>query len=488
MKCYYCDFEYANSDLSTVYDVNCTYSACPNCVAEKTLKCMHCNANIALPAVRYTKNDVRVCNTCLQRITPIPCDQCGEMRLPGDMFDVVNREGETLHYCLRCSEVCAGFCECCGGRFLDSALRDTVSGRHVCIPCISSNYTYCDFCGNYEHTDCICRAGSGFEACPPCYSHLIRCDECNERYAPGNITHISHSGMNRYVCDGCIEDGYSNCRICNRLFPEADLDENYHCENCAEATSDNIIHDYGYTPHLQFTKAPGEKEPAYYLGVELEAGQLYSQGAALVAAEELQEAVPLIYCKYDGSIPSYGFESVSHPCTLAMHKDIWEKALRILRHNDLDAREGCGLHVHISRSALSSDKFGFMDWFISKYQGNWEKISRRRYNDYAMYKPTTDKPDKDIHGKRYMGRYDAVNFQNSNTVEIRIFKATLDDVEMIGTLEIVDALINWCKVSKWDMITTPKSDAFKLFMAYVQRHVDKYPIANEYLKNLKLIK
>ena len=43
------------------------------------------------------------------------------------------------------------------------------------------------------------------------------------------------------------------------------------------------------------------------------------------------------------------------------------------------------------------------------------------------------------------GRYQAVNLQNTNTVEFRVFRGTTNRVTLLASIEFVDALIMYCK-------------------------------------------
>ena len=228
-----------------------------------------------------------------------------------------------------------------------------------------------------------------------------------------------------------------------------------------------------------------------YLGFELESGGLSSNYACKTIAESISDNEETFYLKEDGSIPEHGFELVSHPITLKRHKELdWEDIFRRMSNAGLKSHdlgpESCGLHVHVSRNYLSSYRWMLIDWFISKYQTQFETIARRKETHWARYKKSDGQPLKEVYGKSSGTRYQAVNFENRNTVEFRLFRGTLKYSTFMATLEIVDALVHWAKkLAIHDILTG--GNAFANFTQFISANGELYSNAVNYLKSKDLM-
>jgi hypothetical protein len=267
-------------------------------------------------------------------------------------------------------------------------------------------------------------------------------------------------------------------------------DDGTYCRSCYESNHSSDIHNYSYEPYLNFLSSDEDDEKKLaYLGFELEAGGVSCSDRNRIA-DEISDGEDTFYLKEDGSIPDYGFELVSHPITLKRHKELdWEIILNAMssagmKSHDL-GEESCGLHVHVSRNYLSPYKWLLIDWFISKYQAQFELIARRKETHWARFKKSNGQNIKEVYGKSSGTRYQAVNFENSNTVEFRLFRGTLKYSTFMATLEIVDALVHWAKqLSISDILST--GDAFENFTTYIQSN-PLYSNAVNYLKENNLM-
>lgn len=250
------------------------------------------------------------------------------------------------------------------------------------------------------------------------------------------------------------------------------------------------IHEYSYSPTPRFyASLEDEKKPAY-LGFELEAGGV-SIEARNAIAKSISDDEETFYLKKDASIPDHGFELVSHPITLKWHKKLdWENILNSMSKSGMKSHnlgeEACGLHVHVSKNYLSSYKWLLIDWFISKYQAQFELIARRKETHWACFKKSNGQKIKDVFGKS-KNRYQAVNFENPNTVEFRLFRGTLKYSTFMATLEIVDALVHWARqLSISDVLST--GDAFENFFGYISDNGKLYENAVKYFKDKDYLK
>ena len=128
-------------------------------------------------------------------------------------------------------------------------------------------------------------------------------------------------------------------------------------------------------------------------------------------------------------------------------KELFSKAIELnyRSHNT----STCGLHIHCSRAAFGNTfeeqekVVGRMVFFVERHWNELVRFSRRTLETlgrwasrYATISPTTEETYEKAKG-RYMGRYMAVNLENSDTVEIRLFRGTLRYKTFIATLQLV---------------------------------------------------
>ena len=302
----------------------------------------------------------------------------------------------------------------------------------------------------------------GHIMCEECFNRCtVTCDNCNQR-----IWRDRAEGDSNYtLCSHCYEYNFTSCEDCGRLIPNDEAfyedGEDYpYCRECFEKLNDNSIKNYNYKP-----------EPIFYgsgnlfYGVELEVdkgGEIHSNAQKLIDIANKNEE--RIYCKHDGSIND-GFEMVSHPMTLDYHinnmnwLDVFEKAVEMdyRSHNT----STCGLHVHVSRSAFGKSydeqelAIGRVVFFVEKHWNELVKFSRRTMDNlnhwaarYATISNTTEETYKKAKDKR-LGRYVAVNIENYNTIEFRLFRGTLRYKTFIATLQLVDEIC-YCAINMTD--------------------------------------
>jgi len=115
------------------------------------------------------------------------------------------------------------------------------------------------------------------------------------------------------------------------------------------------------------------------------------------------------------------------------------------------------------------------------------KISQRKIANLDRWAALTDKPNtsqeeysKDMlmyKAKKKKGnnnRYLAVNLQNSNSVEVRIFRGTLNDSSFFKNIEFVQALFDYTKsISEADM-------SLKSFLSFIKDN-NEYPYLRKFI-------
>ena len=276
----------------------------------------------------------------------------------------------------------------------------------------------CDFCHSEFHSSQL--LGNENLACPECREELIQCSECEE-YVQEDETEIFMDGR---VCQSCAHDIRKNL---------------------------TYLHPYAYKPEPIFYSLPSELMKPYY-GIELEIDREeedYNSHIENHAVEihnqsngsDLCDYEKYVYIKQDGSLDK-GMELVTHPCTYAYHmqKMGWKYILDECDRQGYSSHDigTCGIHIHISKVAFGST-ITKQELNIAKlllfFETNWsniKKFSRRntdsikkycdRYGNLSVSEPVEETVKK---AKDAKGRYFAVNLQNENTIEIRIFRGTL---------------------------------------------------------------
>ena len=213
----------------------------------------------------------------------------------------------------------------------------------------------------------------------------------------------------------------------------------------------------------------------FTLGIELEmtSGDRYS-GAA---AEQVRSRLGETYCivKSDGSLPENGFEVVTAPRGLAEHIKRFKEWQVDPSHRAWDVKK-CGMHVHIDSHAFTSLTLGKFIMlinspdnvdFIRKIAGRHpaKDEQARSYCDVEGSVCTT--PMTAIKGKSSQ-RYYMVNMQNLresesrrlgfedrftggryNTVELRIFRASLKKERLLAQIEFTHACVCFCRAASY---------------------------------------
>lgn len=289
---------------------------------------------------------------------------------------------------------------------------------------------------------------------------VVRCVVCGRLTVASICPNIGST----YICPRCTNDGYGFCESCNCVTD--DLSESYLCPQCEDErreTEDDeepeeeeeeeeedrsCIHSYDYIPQLVFHCEEDEQlnlNP--YLGFELEVDTPPGGAPDInrLAREVADDGIA--WCKHDGSL-NRGFEMVSHPMTLMFHKAIpWPCRLRHLQAEGLRSADcqTCSMHVHVNRSFLSNGKWLRIDDWVSENQSFVVKVAQRHSERYAKFHSDLGGCESLESVRRGSYRYVAVNFENADTIEFRIFRGTLVAATLFKNLEFADAVARFFK-------------------------------------------
>jgi hypothetical protein len=216
--------------------------------------------------------------------------------------------------------------------------------------------------------------------------------------------------------------------------------------------------------------------------LEVESGGNSRRDGAEVVTNALGER---IYLKEDGSL-SDGFEIVTHPHSLNEYQQNFDwsalSQLRRLGFRSWDTST-CGLHVHVSRTA-----FGIVGSrrditkvqahelrFMKLIYDNNRQISRLagRTSSYATFDDKGRLVQKVKHGHQENGRYAAVNSENSETLEVRVFRGSLKPERVLMALELVQAAVEYTR--DLHVSASNKALSWMMFTRYVADNAETYP-------------
>lgn len=312
--------------------------------------------------------------------------------------------------------------------------------------------------------------------------NLEEFDECNNCNEHTLRTQMRHWEGDRY-CENCYSDNVYNCGECNYLIWSGD---SHDCPN-DEDESDSVIHSFSYKPSPYFFG-----EAKFHLGFELEVETRSQSGSRYEGAETAQNMLGAhAYIKEDGSLND-GFEIVTHPHTLGEYGSNfnWSTLDKLRRQGYRSwSTETCGLHVHISRTAFGvvnvegvhysrvilarqAHELRFMK-LIYDNQRQVERIAGRTDTNYASFRDKGQLVRKVKYGAQNNGRYSAVNTENSDTLEVRVFRGSLRKERVLSALEFVHACAEYTR----DLPVNGKNRALSWlhFTAYISTHAETYP-------------
>lgn len=415
----------------------------------------------------------------------LTCAETGEVLFNRPAYKVIDDDGEATFYSADAFNEKFFVCEDCGELFIkdDEPHYDTEDGGIVCENCFCIDYVECEECSCAIRTDEAITAYKKNRraywqidevyVCSEClHDHYYACEHCGS-YHHNDITSydviVDNYGTTETWCDRCSDESARYCAECGDLYDmeimEWDDDaDDYVCEGCSGGPKDwgynrgdiktyiapNFIMDYCEKPDACF--CPSYDESTIYYGFELEVEA--SSGTNPRSYVNDVNSSGYTYIKHDGSL-SHGMEIVSHPATLQYHMekmDAWKEIFRKLRRNGFTSHDAgsCGLHVHASLAAMEEANPFAVHNLIILFDRFWEnlvKFSRRtnrqldhwakRYcvpasEEYALIKSAA---------KREWSRYMAINLQNFETVEFRLFRGSLKLKTFYATLQLVDTLV-----------------------------------------------
>jgi hypothetical protein len=362
---------------------------------------------------------------------------------------------ETLHESERCDHC-----------FLQVSCGSTLDDLFLCPSCLS-RCAVCSFCENAAPRvwntvgdDTICRS------CIRLYGYEL-CGGCHD-YARG-LTDTAY-GDSR-VCRSCAINDYWSCDGCGVL-----IDEDDYCTDCAESANENPggIFDYSYKPAPIF-----HGDGPLYLGAELEITVPWRRTADCVGIA-YRHLGSLGYVKEDSSI-GCGFEIVTHPMTheWATENFPW-RMLDDLEQVGCDG-ENNGLHIHLSRAGFSSPGHIFR-WMklLHRNAEAVQRIARRSCEEWAAF-TTHDRVNAKHYAKGATGaRYRAINTQNRDTFELRVFASSLNRQEVAAAFALAAASVEYTRDLQVTDLLTRDGWGWAAFLDWSTHHAGYAALTQEW--------
>ena len=373
-------------------------------------------------------------------------------------------------------------CEICKDEVDRDDSYTTDANLLVCQDCVAT-CERCNVLGDIH--DDWCWVDDNYRWCQSCaddYSNW--CQDCE----------IQHTGNAYYVedrhgsyCENCIQ----NANYCD------DCDE-YYMDGCLDHSNGRSVHDYSYRPDPIFHSTDKDERLFFGMEIEVEAGVRRSDASEY--ASKLEE-YDLAYLKHDGSL-NCGFEIVTHPMTHDFYKneaqEFWNTLETLRTRDDVRVRSWdtgtCGVHIHISRTGFNGGAhmhrflnlvYSNMEFYTAvagRHSDQWAKFDdilkavwdgSRNEDGYRNHRLVRSFKDK-INDGRNTDRYSAVNTQNRNTLEMRIFRGTVNGNTLRAYLDLAHASVEYTRDLR---IADVKAGALQdvVFVQYIEQNADLYP-------------
>ena len=386
--------------------------------------CSVCDTEDNADNLITTEYDSLVCGDCV-----MTCERCDSVGTINDSFHTVDGNDT---WCESCTERRAYWCERCEEYNSDTSYYISDRSEHWCADCSDSNAYWCD--------------------------------DCDEYNADG--------------CDRCSDD----------------------------MSSDGIrlIHDYSYRPDAIFHST--DKDERLFFGIEIEVEARDNLRDSAEYAHQL-ESMDLAYLKHDGSLNN-GFEIVTHPMSHDFFKNeagdffaVMEglRSQSGIRVKSWDTRT-CGLHIHISRTGFNGGAHmhrflnlvysnpDFYSTLAGRTSDQWAKFTdiyqreykrdangERIFNMDTGYEITTKRTFKHkLDMERNSDRYSAVNTLNRETLEMRIFRGSVNGDTIKSQLDLAHASVEYTRTLTVQDVRNGALTSDN-FMWYIFQHEELYP-------------
>lgn len=303
----------------------------------------------------------------------------------------------------------------------------------------NEEYISCEYCGRSVPEDEICTTTDDVNLCDDCWSeHTHCCYNCD------NVYYYDREGCSDncgdWYCNNCIGHGYGE-------FGNNNIN-GYHCGGEFTFLGND---DLRFGMEIEVSTSRG-------CNLDSVAGEVWALGGELIY--DIEE---------DCSIPN-GFEIITNPMDYEYFNNkaipTLVKIFNLLKDEGFDIRPGgCGTHIHISKEPLEvNDSYNAdFNYLFEVFKDDIIHYGKRGSTRYAMFlsdlsRSYAEKLGKDKKNIKYRDvldaannngdRYKAINNQNSNTLELRIFQSSID----------INDIENYMKIAYYGAMSIIKSN------------------------------
>lgn len=366
-------------------------------------------------------------------------------------------------------------CGHCSYNIQYASVVETVDGNEGCTLCIQE----CHSCGNAHYTNTMVYIDGDFY-CSDCPQ---LCFECGGRL--GEVNYRRYNG--KHYCSLCV----AYCADCGDSYFVSDGPE---C-NCSDLVQ---IEGYNHTTPSMWLGGPlprnhKGKLDGYYLGIELEVTAHDTDFSNTVEWCESYIGAGALHIKEDCSVE--GYELVFEPMTPQFFEAVNWRGFFLALDRDQYVRgdtepEEHGLHVHVGRVAFRGRTsrlaaFSGIMGATGPDGTHMERVGRRDATSYCEVVPNPIQSaivSKDTYSAQSVriqrkgapispyGR-NAINFNRSDTVEIRSPKSTRDADEFMETVRTVYLAADYVRSMEF---LSPAAISWEAFTLWIQEnHADK---------------
>lgn len=308
-------------------------------------------------------------------------------------------------------------------------------------------------------------------------SHLGHCGRCRCSIIPDNEPQVVHRPApptprgrqaTTHYCPDCRDTHVWTCSRCDILVsndvscaysPDDDDEDDPLCPSCAAPSANSLFGRMINYSNKEIGNVPPKDPSGMLYGWEVEV-HLLEGGSTQRAIDELHRLLgPGYYVtKPDGSVEN-GFEIVTRPDSMAVHREEWCRFFEALKESEFlrkhlrsweAPRQCCGIHCHIDKESLSALQLGKLATWINHPNNRSfiEKVAGRGSGSYTSFSDSVRVSD----GRRLKQttggseRYVALNVQNK-TAEMRIFRGTLQPRLFFKNMDFVEASVEWTGLS-----------------------------------------
>jgi hypothetical protein len=470
---------------------------CPSCMKDHIF-CTVCNkwhtstvTNFRWAKYRHVLPNNNICPTCFIELikgqvgaTVFKChhhNHCGgytteKTRIEDQVVALCDDCKPHTYYCFECKTL--------HHRKKTHRSYTLPNDKLVCARCLSQKYYSCPICGEWKLA-----SEATNNICAECLPNVDTCKRCGRLEHKDNLSLFNDEHL---LCNNCLE--YSQtCELChtktfNRespLYQPAIEHRIKLCEDCRQGQA--TMHNYQYMPFPPIFYGKG---PLFY-GVENEvsspkvdrskyisdaAGHIMSMGQVELlqgCADLFPESIA--YFKWDGSVtvggnPSGG-EIVTQPMTFdELKKHGLEKMFTL----PMGRNDKCGMHIHMSKPAFSSDQLYKFLLFFNERHMEVIKIAGRDYNQYCRYTNREAMEQKFKTGNST--KKEDIRLDKADTIEVRVFAGVVTAEEYFKNIEFCDAVYHFVSEKTKDTCTN-----WQEFVDFVHSKGNKYENLVEFI-------